>query len=225
MQDFRRYAVYWVPPGDWAEAAAHWLGWDPLKGVELALPALGTALDGWTEEPRKYGFHGTIKAPFRLAHGWDQVRLSDGLEALCAGLAPTVLPGLALRRIGAFLALTAQGDAAALMAPAAEVVGGLDAARAPLTAAEVQRRRPERLTPGQRALLDRWGYPYVIGEFQFHLMLSGRLAAADPDRMQPVAKAYFAPHLPRPFVLGDLCLFAEALDGRFHLIRRYPLAG
>jgi putative phosphonate metabolism protein len=225
MQEFRRYAVYWAPEGAWARAAAEWLGWDPATGCVAAQPDLGVPLADWTAEPRKYGFHGTVKAPFRLATGWDQLRLLASIETLFARLAPIRLEGLSLCRIGGFLALTPDGDAAALAGLAAAAVTGLDAARAPLTPDEVQRRRPERLSPVQRGFLDRWGYPYVLGEFQFHLTLSGHLAPDDLDRLQPLAAAHFAPHLPRPFVISDLCLFGEAEDGRFHLIRRHALTG
>jgi putative phosphonate metabolism protein len=226
MTDFRRYAIYWAPPaGDWAQAAAQWLGWDPEAGRDRPQPDLGVPLADWTEEPRKYGFHGTLKAPFRLAEGWNQDRLSASIETLSRTLAPAALAGLALRRIGGFLALTVDGDAGALQALAARVVAELDAARAPLTPSEIQRRRPERLTPAQRTLLDLWGYPYVMAEFQFHLTLSGSLDQADLDRLQPLAAAHFAPHLPRPFVISALSLFGEAEDGRFHLLSRHALTG
>jgi len=226
MQDFRRYAVYWAPsPGAWEEAAAEWLGWNPATGKAALQPDLRVPLAIWTEEPRKYGFHGTVKAPFRLAEGWDRDRLSAAIRVLCASLAPVSLAGLSLRRIGSFLALTPDGGEAGLQALAAEVVAGLDAARAPLTEAEVQKRRPERLSVVQRAFLDRWGYPYVMGEFRFHLSVSGSLAPTDLDLLQPLAEAYFASHLPRPFVIAELCLFGEAEDGRFHLVSRHALGG
>lgn len=226
MQGFRRYAMYWAPsPGAWEAAAAEWLGWNPATGKVALQPDLQVPLAVWTEEPRKYGFHGTVKAPFRLAEGWDRDRLSAAIRALCASLAPVLLAGLSLRRIGSFLALTPDGDAAGLQALAAEVVAGLDAARAPLTEAEVQKRRPERLSVDQRDLLDRWGYPYVMGEFRFHLSVSGSLAPADLDRLHPLAEAYFAPHLPRPLDIAELCLFGEAEDGRFHLVSRHRLGG
>ena len=226
MQDFRRYAIYWAPsPGGGADVAGHWLGWNPATGKAVPQPALPAPLAAWAKAPRKYGFHGTIKAPFRLAEGWDQDRLSACVKELCAKLVRVSLPGLFLRRVGSFLALTPDGEGAGLEALAARVVTDLDAARAPLTAGEIQRRRPERVSPDQRALLDRWGYPFVMGEFRFHLSVSGPLAAADLDRLHPIAEAYFAPHLPRPFVIAELCLFGEAEDGRFHLVSRHSLGG
>ena len=89
MQGFRRYAMYWAPsPGAWEAAAAEWLGWNPATGKVALQPDLQVPLAVWTEEPRKYGFHGTVKAPFRLAEGWDRDRLSAfGLDKSALRLA------------------------------------------------------------------------------------------------------------------------------------------
>ena len=35
---------------------------------------------------------------------------------------------------------------------------------------------PPQLTPRQREHLDRWGYPYVMDDFRFHMTLTGGLA-------------------------------------------------
>ena len=77
----------------------------------------------------------------------------------------------------------------------------------------------------ERSLLARWGYPYVMEEFRFHLTLTNRLP---PDRLADVtaaAQVHVGPHLPRPFIVEDLCLFGEGLGGAFHLLHRYALSG
>ncbi|MBC7141287.1 MAG: DUF1045 domain-containing protein [Rhodobacteraceae bacterium] len=225
----QRFAIYYAPPpGPLAEFAAAWLGWDAAAGRERAHPELSglpLSVAEITATPRKYGFHGTLKPPFRLARGCTEADLRAGCAALANRLAPVSLPGLGLKRLGGFLALVPEGDAAPLDALAAEVVVALDGFRAPPDAAEIARRRPERLSEGQRALLARWGYPYVLDEFRFHLTLSGNLA---PDIAEEVAEAlapHLAPILPKPFVVADICLFGEAADGRFRLLHRYPLGG
>lgn len=221
---YSRYAIYYAPePGPLAEFAAHWLGWDPELRVTVAHPALAglpRPLAALTAEPRKYGFHGTLKAPFRLAEARDEAMLRRELEALAAGLDPVVLPGLRLSRIGRFLALTPRGDTDALETLAARVVRDLDPLRAPMTAAERARRRPEALTPPQAALLDRWGYPYVMEEFRFHLTLTGPLEAAEAAQVEAVLAPVLEPLLAEPFAIRSLCLFGEAADGRFHLLHR-----
>src|SRR6056297_1726408 len=66
---YSRFAIYYLPPaGPLAEFGARWLGWDVENGRALRQPDL-PGLEGITKAPRKYGFHGTLKPPFRLAQG------------------------------------------------------------------------------------------------------------------------------------------------------------
>jgi hypothetical protein len=223
MEQMKRFAVYYAPePGDFADAAAAWLGWDPVAGRAVAQPFPGLA--GRTVEPARYGFHGTIKPPFRLAAGFGLADLHRGLHDLAASLPGVDMPGLDLVQIDGFMALVPQGDPLALRDLAARVVAGLEPFRAALNDTEIARRRPERLTPRQRQLLVQFGYPYVMEEFQFHLTLTDRIPAAEAAALRALALAHFGPHLPRPFRLTQLCLFGEAQTGAFHLLHRYPLA-
>lgn len=224
MQPMKRYAIYYAPePGPFADAAASWLGWDPTLRCAVPQPEVGLNLAALTTDPRKYGFHGTLKAPFRLADGMNFAGLTSAVSGLAQTLPAVELSGLQLLTLGSFLALTPTGDAAALLKLAANVVESLDHLRAPLTPGEIARRRPERLTLRQRDLLDRYGYPYVMEEFQFHLTLSNNLSQADQLALQPLAQAHFAACLPQPFHITDLCLFGEAGSGNFHLLQRFPL--
>ncbi len=228
MEKYSRFAVYYAPEaGPLADFAAEWLGWDAARGRHagpVTLPGLPMAAAEITATPRKYGFHGTIKPPFRLAT--DRSALEGDLAVLCAHLAPVTLDGLALRPLGGFLALVPKGDTTPLAALAAEVVKGLDRHRLPPTAAELARRRAAaQLTPRQEANLAAWGYPYVMEDFRFHLTLSGRLDTADLDQTARALAPVLAPILPRPFRVADLCLFGEDEGGMFHLLNRYALAG
>lgn len=229
MNGYERYAIYWAPaPGALADWAASWLGWDPATGAAVThpdLPGLPRPIAEITETPRKYGFHGTVKPPFRLAPGTDGEALHTAAQALCARLAPVTLDGLSLHRLGGFVALTPDGDQRALGDLAARVVRDLDPFRAAPTESEIARRRPDRLTPRQRAHMDRWGYPYVMEEFRFHLTLSGDLPEAEAQALTRSLAPVVAPMLPRPFTVDNLCLFSEAQDGRFRLLHRYTLSG
>lgn len=221
----QRYAIYFAPPpGPFADAAAAWLGWDVERGTAVPHPAgLPLNLAEITADPRKYGFHGTIKAPFRLAPGVTAEDLAAALGAFAARRPGLVLAGLRMVDLDGFLAFVPEGDQAALNALAADVVVAMDPLRAPLTEAEVARRRPERLTARQRELLALHGYPYVLEEFRFHLTLSGPLDATAIPGVAKAAERHFAGLVPRPFAVGDLCLMGEAADGRFHLLHRAPL--
>lgn len=223
MEQMKRYAVYYAPePGGFADAAAAWLGWDVQSGQPVPQPAIALPrpLADITAEPRKYGFHGTIKPPFRLADGVSADDLTQAVAALAATLPAVQVPGLRMVNLEGFLALIPDGDTEALQALAAEVVRALDPYRAPLNEAETARRRPDRLTPRQRDLLAVYGYPYVMEEFRFHLTLSGPMGA-DEAALTQAAAAHFDGLIPRPFRLAALCLFGEDAVGRFHLLHRY----
>lgn len=225
----RRYAIYYAPrAGAFASATASWLGWDVEAGQPVphpVLPGLALPVADLTCAPRKYGFHGTIRAPFRLADGVTPGDVTQAVADMARVLPPVVLDGLRLQRIKGFLALTPSGDEAGLMRLGAEVVSRSERLRAPLTEAEIARRRPDRLSPRQRQLLDLWGYPYVMEEFQFHLTLTDDLPEAMADAVAPRLADWLAPVLPSPFAVEDLCLMAEAEDGRFHLLSRHALTG
>jgi hypothetical protein len=206
---FHRHAVYYAPrPGALADGAAAW-----LEGGH-GLPIAGAA---------RYGFHGTLRAPFRAAPGVTEDDIVAAVEALAARLAPAASDGLRVADLHGFLALVPQGDSTAIDALAAAVVEGTDHLRAPLTAEEIARRNPAGLTARERALLDRWGYPYVMEAFRFHLTLTDRLDDTRPALS--LAAVHFDGALPQPFIIADLCLFGEDDGGRFHLRHRYALTG
>lgn len=229
MEGYKRYAIYFAPePGPLAEFGAAWLGWDAQAGTaraHLRLRGLPRPAAELTETPRKYGFHGTIKPPFRLVEGSDISLLHRSAAALCAQLRPVLLDGLQLSRLSGFLALTPRGDTRALGALAGSVVEALDGFRAPPTAQELARRNPDRLSASQKKLLERWGYPYVMEEFRFHLTLTGPLKQPEADATRAVLAPVLDPLIDRPLRISSLCLFGEAEDGWFHNLHRYTLSG
>jgi ribose 1,5-bisphosphokinase len=160
-----RYALYYAPaPGSaWARFGEEW----------LAQP------DARLEQPRRYGFHATLKAPFRLRPRASLAQLIDELERYTQTLCAFRVPRLRVTRLDDFLALVPQQPEPRLDALAAACVKRFDHLRAPLNAIELDRRRREPLTRRQEALLARWGYPHVLDEFRFHMSLSGPLRGAE----------------------------------------------
>ena len=221
---YARFAIYYVPPdGPLADFGARWLGWDVVRGtdaVQFDLPGLQDV----TKTPRKYGFHGTLKPPFRLRDGQTQDGLEQAVSDMAAGLAAARCDGLELTPLGRFLALTPFGDTRALQRVAETCVRALDGFRAPATDAERARRRTSGLTPRQEALLADWGYPYVMEEFRFHMTLTGRLPKDRIAAWSGTVQDHM-PALPAPFVINQIALCGEREDGRFDLIHRYTLAG
>jgi putative phosphonate metabolism protein len=221
----KRYAIYYAPdPGPLADFTAAWLGWDPATGRRVAHPViegLPRPVAELTEAPRRYGFHGTLMAPFRLADPKGEVALYQACSALAMATLPLDLPGLRLSRMGGFLALTPQGDTPGLVDLAATILRRLNPLRARLTPDEIARRRPETLTMRQRAMLEQWGYPYVLDDFQFHMTLTGPLSDADLAATEAALAPHLVPLLPRRFEMRDFCLFGEAEDGMFRMVQSY----
>src|SRR5262249_12768926 len=80
--DEPRYAIYFVPPADSAlyRSGAGFLGYDCYPGKRLRQPQdTGLTASEWaqlTREPRRYGFHATLKAPFRLLPPFTEMDLT-----------------------------------------------------------------------------------------------------------------------------------------------------
>ncbi|ABD08774.1 Protein of unknown function DUF1045 [Rhodopseudomonas palustris HaA2] len=181
MTQIPRYAIYYLPPpGSVLDRfGSALLGYDVVTGAEPPFPeAMTRAVPDWaaiTREPRKYGFHATLKAPIALAAGQSEAEL---LWA-CATFAetPRAIPVIApvVQSIGSFIAVVPSAPSDELVQLATDCVRSFDTFRAPLTAADRARRKPAQLTPRQIQYLDHWGYPYVIEEFRFHMTLTGSL--------------------------------------------------
>jgi 2'-5' RNA ligase len=233
MTEAARYAIYLAPPPD----SAFWRFGSDVIGRDAATGAQSTsfALEGldaerWrgmTVEPRRYGFHATIKAPFRLRENERFADLCDAAATLAAAQAPFELGPLRVSTIApsadrAFVAVTPSARSTELERLESEVVRSLDRFRAPLTPAERARRNPERLTPRQREHLDKWGYPYALEEFRAHFTLTDAIAD-----FAPVARALareFAQRVAPPSLTVDaLVLFAQPqAGGDFSILRRFP---
>ena len=227
-----RFAIYLVPPIGSAlwNRGCHWLGRDPETGAVYSPPRVpGFAADeirALTHMPRNYGFHGTLKAPFRLARGVEEGEFLERVGRLAGSLPVVTMPELRVDRLSDFLALcpVGTGVGAAVGALAARFVTELDAVRAPIESDDRARRLASGLSARQQELLDRWGYPYVLEEFRFHMTLSGRLDAARAERLQPWIEEWFAPALAEPPEAVDIGVFMQrSANAEFMLHRRYGM--
>jgi putative phosphonate metabolism protein len=224
-----RYAVFFAPPPDsrlWRLGSA-WIGWDAEARAAPPPPADSPReRESWTAFPRRYGFHATLKAPFRLAEDAGPAELVARLRTFAASAARVDIGRLTLGRLGRFLALVPAAPSQALMGFAAACVEAFEDLQAPLSASELARREPEKLTERQRRLLLRWGYPYVMEEFRLHLTLTGPLPEAERVRARAWLEALFAPVLTEPYAIDALTLFGDPGGDRpFHLLERAPLLG
>jgi putative phosphonate metabolism protein len=227
-----RYALYYAPAAGSAHAefGAQWLGRDALAAGRMVAPVeMGgiAAAARWSQcrTARRYGLHATLKPPFRLAASASPVALEEAVAELALAHAAFELP-VQLARLGEFLAWRPVREDARLAALAADCVSRLDGFRQPPDAAELARRRQAGLTPGQEALLQRWGYPYVMEQFRFHLTLSDALPPDDPAALYAGLQRASAALQAVPLRIDALSLFVEAAPGDdFQCLRRFPLLG
>jgi len=99
---YTRFAIYDAPIDDaLASFGAAWLGWDIRQG-RVSHRADVPGLDDITMTPRKYGFHGTLKPPFRLADGHTLDALLAKIAELAGRCAPAACGGLQLTTLGGF---------------------------------------------------------------------------------------------------------------------------
>lgn len=221
---FERYAIYYTAQGAFARQGAAWLGWDIDTGQAVPHPTFeGVDVETLTQSVRKYGFHGTLKAPFHLAESTDEDGLRTAVRTLASQLHCIQVEGLKVTALGRFLALTPTGDDSALKHLAAQVVKTLDPFRAPLAPDDLARRHKPNLSAAHEANLQQWGYPHVMDQFRFHMTLTGRLPKTNLPRVHNTVHAYFAPVLPSPFRLDALTLVGQRADGMFVTLNRTPM--
>lgn len=231
MTGFPRYAIYFAAGADHALSCfgAELLGYDAYSGDEISFPqeALHVAPD-WrdiTTDPRKYGFHGTLKAPMALAPGKTEAEL----VAACATFAEKARPMPVIRpvvdAISGFIAVIPAEPVDALQQLAADCVRDFDSFRTALTAEERARRKPEKLSERQREYLDRWGYPYVMEEFRFHMTLTGRLDAERRGPILEMLRARIAALKLDRLAIDRIALFRQDdAKARFRIVGEWTLA-
>lgn len=221
-----RVAVYYAPEASdplWT-AGTTWLGRDPETGRDIAQPA-GLEPE-MTAEAAGYGLHGTLKPPMRLAPGRSFSAFGSAVADLARSLNAFEMPPLAVQILHGFLAIRETTPSPDLQALSDVTVATLDPFRAPLSAAELEKRRRHGLSAAEEAMLGRWGYPYVFQLWRFHLTLSRRLTEMEATKLRARAEDYFAPVLSAPRLCRSLALFTqEAPGGAFRLAERLPLGG
>jgi putative phosphonate metabolism protein len=229
MASYPRYAIYYAAPrgGALDRFGAEHLGYDAWSGEDLPFPrGLPPDWRDLTSDPRKYGFHATLKAPFALAPGASESELA----AACADFAraphavPVIAPAVA--SISGFIAVIPTEPPDEMLRFAADCVRVFDAFRAPLTPEDRARRRPDKLTPRQRDYLDRWGYPYVMDEFRFHMTLTGRLDSTRRGPVLHLLNERFQDIGVKSLAIDGIALFKQAdAESRFRVIAAWHLEG
>jgi hypothetical protein len=225
-----RYAIYFVPRADARlyRFGAAALGYDCYSAGDVASfegdALTAAAWHALTTDPRTYGFHATLKAPFYLHRDASEPALIAALAQFAQGHHAPKAFSAKLGFLEGFAALTPLGSAPDLDALAERCVRDFDYFRAPMTDTERARRLRQPLTDQQRAHLDRWGYPYVLEEFRFHMTLTGRIEAKLQSAVLALLRQQLDAHDFEGHILVDqIALLRQDNSSRFRVIHAAPL--
>lgn len=227
-----RFAVYFTPSKDsvWWYAGKEWLARCLESNLQLNpihIPNLSP--DEFlmhTSDPRRYGWHATLKAPFKLKSNLSLTDLLDEVHQIANVFSAFDIPPLHVTDHEGFISLRPRGDIAKINKIAETCVTQLQPLAEPLNDAELTRRRKIALTPEQDHLLVTWGYPWVFNQFRFHFSLTGPtkdMETRTRDTLMMAANNHFGklPHCS----FDCLSLFAEPVQGDdFVLIEQVRLS-
>jgi len=192
-----RYAVYFVPAADsdLYRFGSAVLEYDCYTGEPVRPPdEFAGDHDGWrkmTEEPRRYGFHATLKAPFHLSPTCGETQLVSAFQSFAGLRRGQANLSLAVQTLSGFAATVPERPDAAINALAADCTTIFDAFRAPLSPQERARRIASGLNQSQIENLNRWGYPYLFADFRFHMTLTSKIEMNRRERTLATLQAIF----------------------------------
>lgn len=216
----RRYALYFAPkPGSELEAfGRRWLGRDHITGEpveQLRLEGFDPAMqDDITKSARHYGFHATLKAPFELAEGRRAEELYAHAHDFVAARKAFKAPSLQITKISKWIAFTLRDPSAFMSQLAADCVRDFEEFRAPLSVADIERRRKSNLSMRQDQQLLAFGYPHIFDDFHFHMTLAGPLEPAPQADIHHRLQA-IAPKLnDAPFIIDAISIYEQPSRGQ-----------
>jgi hypothetical protein len=220
--------VYFSPRQDepLAEFGRRWFGFDTETREPVPEERRWPIPTGFLRTPKRYGFHATLKAPFRLREGRGEQEFLQAVEALAAEHAPLELGLLVPKELGSFITLQQSLPNRAVDELAFTIVRDLDPFRQPLTEEEQDRIFGKGISRQQKANVFTWGYPYVGDDYIFHMTLTSILAPHEIEPWKAKVLEWGMEYLSEPVTLRDLCVFAQPSEEEpFRLIERFALKG
>lgn len=227
-----RYAVYFVPNADdpWWDFGCSWLGRNAATDESVAQPMVDgitpERLWALTQSPRRYGFHATLKAPFALSATQTEDGLLEAIDRFCSHRQAVLLRDLQVSVTDRVVSLRPAQPSMEINELAFDCVRTFDPFRAPLQETERARRVATGLSSEQTKLLERWGYPFVDGQYRFHLTLSGQVDGREGDALCNALYGMLREQGLRNLLVDNLVLCTEPGPGEaFRIVRRFPLCG
>ena len=225
-KNYKRYAIYYAPieNPELDLFGKCWLGWDPYKGEETTKSDLSKLpsfkkFSSLVLTPKQYGFHGTIKAPFRLKNKYTYNDLENKVCEISKQIQSFHLDKLVIKKLGNFIALTPSKNLK-VNDVSNKFVEGLDFLRDDLSEDEIKKRHPHKLSFVQKKMLFKWGYPYVFNEFKFHLTLTGKLRIEEIDNVYKYLQTILKSVNLRKIHFKSICIFGQKTDEKFYFIKK-----
>ena len=188
MKKYSRYAIYYAPPkeSNLEEFGRYWFGWDPLNAKLINNKRRINYLNGFGIKnlknidknvliAKKYGFHGTLIPPFRLNKNYSTNLLFKKTEDIAKKFKKFKFYKFKLKKINNFYAFVQNKKNNNINKLSNRLVRELFKFRSPLTKKEIDRRNPSKLSKLQLNILYKWGYPYLMSEFNFHMTLASEV--------------------------------------------------
>lgn len=221
-----RYAIYYTPPpfSPLARFGAGVVGYDCFEGVDVPHGAVAgieaSLLKLMTVEPRRYGFHATIVAPFYLDERGEG-DLIAAAETYVSRTWPVPVGTLAMSLINSFAVLVPAEERPAVSLLAAEALKTFHPFCAPLTPADRERRLKAGLSAAQIELMDRWGYPYVLDQYRFHMTLAGPVPEDQRAKVRESLWNAYREQAPSVVEIDAISVMRQdESGGRFRVLRR-----
>ena len=188
MKKYSRYAIYYAPPKESSleEFGRYWFGWDPLNAKLINnkhrinyLNRFGIKnlinIDKNVLIAKKYGFHGTLIPPFKLNKNYSTNTLFKKTEEIAKKFKKFKFYKFKLKKMNNFYAFVQNKKNNNINKLSNRLVRELFKFRSPLTKKEIDRRNPSKLSKLQLNILYKWGYPYLMSEFNFHMTLASEV--------------------------------------------------
>ncbi len=223
----KRYAIYFTLPqtDPVYQTAIKWLGYDAYSGNKTNTDSKKLAKNRqYVSKAAKYGFHATLKPPFRLSQDKSEEQLIDELENFASSITAFTCKPLKIKSMTHFIALAPKNSCDQLDAFAAQCLKHFEPFRAQLTREEYQKRNPVLLSERQLRYLEQWGYPYVEDEFRFHMTLTDSMMEDEIKKIKKKLKQYFKEVLGKPLQINQLHIFRQdSTCSNFQIISSHNL--
>lgn len=229
LDGYRRYALFWAPERDspLERFGAAWFARDPERPDEPpdapSIPGLPLGREELTATPCRYGLHATLRSPFQLVDGVEE--LDRALQTFAARTRAVMIPPLTLNGDLGFVTLRPSQPSPQVDDLAAACVREFHPYATRPNEDEFARRRARPLSDAEERNLELWWYPYVMDAFRFHITLTGMLSAAMAAEVIRALSPFMQPMTDGPVAIRSIALFGERPGGDFLLLKRYPLTG